>query len=276
MKNIVDIYNENAEIVSTPANTVGMGNPMHATETTHGTEPLVRKRKNKKCKPCEEPAVKEGLLRGQANTLKDGDDLIKFVQWFVDQHVAEEPVVDTELAFNTMMNAAELKGDTIIIDVEKAYNHLIKRFNPDRLIIKTALMPSNIKNIKIINCKYGYMIHSYISDISQFNIEVYRDKGNLYGDIDAAFRMKTTSDTVKFGNIKAGAFNVPSLKIKTIEFGKDCDILEPNFEQCEKLENIKGSLGMPEEMSLSRYFVKCQLVKSGLLDSMDTNLRIFN
>lgn len=274
MKNIADIYNENAEIVATPANTTGMGNPIAPTDTENGSEPLVAKCKKdkKKCKKC----VKEGLLKGQSETLKGGDDLIKFVQWFVDQHVAEEPVVDPELAFNTMMNATELKGDTIIIDVEKAYNHLIKRFNPDRLIIKTALMSSNIKNIKIINCKYGYMIHSYISDISQFNIEVYRDKGNLYGDIDAAFKMKTTGNTVKFGNIKAGAVNVPSLKIKTIEFGKDCDILESNFEQCEKLENIKGSLGMPEELSLSRHFVKCQLVKSGILGSMDTNLRIFN
>jgi hypothetical protein len=197
------------------------------------------------------------------------------VQWFVDQHVAEEPVVDTELAFNTMMNATELKGDTIIIDVEKAYNHLIKRFNPDRLIIKTELMSSNIKNIKIINCKHGYIINSYISDLSQFNIEVYKDNGNKYGDIDAAFKMKTTGNIVKFGNIKAGAFTVSSPKIKTIEIGKDCDIIEPNFEQCMQLEDIKGSLGMPAEFSVSRHFVKCQLIKSGLLGSTDTNLRIY-
>ena len=275
MKNIADIYNENAEIVATPANTMGMGNPMAPTDTENGSEPLVAKCKKdnkKKCKKC----VKEGLLSGQANTLKGGDDLIKFVQWFVDQYVAEERVVDPELAFNTMMNAIELKGDTIIIDTEKAYNHMIKRFDPDRLIIKTALMPSNVKNIKIINCKYGYMIHSYISDLSQFNIEVYRDNGNKYGNIDAAFKMKTTGDTVKFGNIKSGAFNISSPKIKTIEFGKDCDILEPNFEQCMQLEDIKGNLGMVDELKISRHFVKCQLVKSGLLGSADTNLRIYN
>ena len=221
-------------------------------------------------------SIYEGLLKGQANTLKGGDDLIEFVQWFVDQHVAEEPVVDTELAFNTMINATELKGDTIIIDTEKAYNHMIKRFDPDRLIIKTALMPSNIKNIKIINCKYSYMIHSYVSDISQFNIEIYKDNGKQYGDIDAAFKMKTTGDAVKFGNIKARAFTVSSPKIKTIEIGKDCDILEPNFEQCMQLEDIKGSLGMPDEFKVSRHFVKYQLVKSGLLGSMDTNLLNYN
>lgn len=221
-------------------------------------------------------SIHEGLLKGLANTLKGGDDLIKFVQWFVDQYVAEERAVDTELAFNTMMNATELKGDTIIIDTEKAYDHMIKRFDPDRLIIKTKLMPSNIKNIKIINCKHGYIINSYISDLSQFNIEVYTDNGNKYANIAAAFKMKTTGDAVKFGNIKAGAFTVSSPKIKTIEIGNNCDILEPNFGQCPTLEDIKGNLGIPEKFSVSRYFIKCQLVKSGLLGSNDTNLRIFN
>jgi hypothetical protein len=119
------------------------------------------------------------------------------------------------------------------------------------------------------------MIHSYVSDISQFNIEVYRDNGKQYGDIDAAFKMKTTGDTVKFGNIKARSFGMSSPKIKTIEFGNDCDILEPDFEQCEALENIKGNLGMVDNFSVSKHFVKCQLVKSGLLGSMDVNLRIY-
>lgn len=219
-------------------------------------------------------SIHEGLLKGQAETLKGGDDLIKFVQWFVDQHVAEEPVVDTEAAFNVMMKGTELKGDTIIIDTDKAYDHMIKRFDPDRLIIKTALMPSNVKNIKIINCKYSYMIHSYISDLSQFNIEVYKDNGSKYGSLAAAFKMKTTGDTVKFGNIKAGSFVVSSPKIKIIEIGKDCDILEPDFEQCSSLEDITGNLGRAEDLHLSRHFVKCQLVKSGLLGSTDANLYI--
>lgn len=219
--------------------------------------------------------IYEGLLKGQAETLKSGDDLVKFVKWFVDQHVAETNTIDGEATFNAMLGATELKGDTVIIDTEKAYDHMIKRFDPDRLIIKTALMPLNIKNIKIINCKYGYMIHSYVSDISQFNIEVYRDNGKQYGDIDAAFKIKTTGDTVKFGNIKARSFEMSSFKIKTIEFGNDCDILEPNFEQCEYLENIKGNLGMVDNFSVSKHFIKCQLVKSGLLGSMDVNLRIY-
>ena len=222
-------------------------------------------------------SIYEGLLKGQSETLKGGDDLIKFVKWFVDQHAAELSGVDSEAAFNAMMNGAELKGDTVIIDTEKAYDHMIKRFDPDRMIIKTELMPSNIKNIKIINCKHGgYIINSYISDLSQFNIEVYRDNGNKYGNIIVAFKMKTTGDTVKFGNIKAGRFNMSSPKIKTIEIGKDCDILVSDFGECTVLEDIKGNLGMPDEILLSRHFIKYQLVKSGILGSMDTHLRFYN
>lgn len=74
MKNIADIYNENAEIAATPANTMGMGNPMAPTDTENGSEPLVAKCKKdnkKKCKKC----VKEGLLSGQDSTLKGGENI---------------------------------------------------------------------------------------------------------------------------------------------------------------------------------------------------------
>ena len=73
MKSIADIYNENAEVTATPANTTGMGNPMPPTETNPGSEPLTGKCKKeckkKKFKKC----VKEGLLSGQDNVLNQGN-----------------------------------------------------------------------------------------------------------------------------------------------------------------------------------------------------------
>ena len=70
MKSIYNVYNENTEIVATPANTTGMGNPMMPTDTENGSEPIVTKRK-KRCKKC----VKEGLLSGQDATLKGGENI---------------------------------------------------------------------------------------------------------------------------------------------------------------------------------------------------------
>ena len=161
MKNIVDIYNENAEIVSTPANTTGMGNPMPATETTHGTEPLVRKRKNKRCKSCEDTNVKEGLLAGQDATLQVGDNVLEFVEWFVGQHVEECKTIDKDAAMNATFSAISFKGkDTVVIDVKQAYEgQNINRYAPDVLVIKTKLWPKHIKKMIITNCKYGFAIH---------------------------------------------------------------------------------------------------------------------
>lgn len=74
MKTISDIYNENIEIVTTPANTTGMGNPMVPTDTENGSEPLVAKCKKDNKKKCKK-YVKEGLLSGQDSTLKSGENI---------------------------------------------------------------------------------------------------------------------------------------------------------------------------------------------------------
>jgi hypothetical protein len=76
MKSIYNVYNENVEIVATPANTTGMGNPMAPTDTENGSEPIVTKRK-KRCKKC----VKEGLLSGQDATLKGGANIVYIIDY---------------------------------------------------------------------------------------------------------------------------------------------------------------------------------------------------
>jgi hypothetical protein len=71
MKTIYDIFTEEC-CNATPANTAGMGNPMAPTDTECGTEPLVgkcKKEKNKKHKK----TIKEGILAGQDEVLKQGD-----------------------------------------------------------------------------------------------------------------------------------------------------------------------------------------------------------
>ena len=72
MKNIFDIYNEcNSALYVNPSNTVGMGNPMPATDTNCGSEPLCKCKKEKTKKRnklnnisdiFEEPKVSESIL----------------------------------------------------------------------------------------------------------------------------------------------------------------------------------------------------------------------
>ena len=87
MKNIFDIYNEcNAALYVNPSNTVGMGNPMPATDTNCGSEPLCKCKKEKTKKRnklknisdiFEEPKVSESILGDLEDNLKAGDEMAK-------------------------------------------------------------------------------------------------------------------------------------------------------------------------------------------------------
>lgn len=85
MKNIFDIYNEcNSALYVNPSNTVGMGNPMPATDTNCGSEPLCKCKKEKTKKRnklknisdiFEEPKVSESILGDLEDNLKAGDEM---------------------------------------------------------------------------------------------------------------------------------------------------------------------------------------------------------
>ena len=83
MKNIIDFY-ECGLNAGTPANTLGMGNPMPATDTTLGSEPLIpaKKCKNTKCK--KEKIDEASLLGDIEDTIQAGDDVVEFAQWFLE------------------------------------------------------------------------------------------------------------------------------------------------------------------------------------------------
>lgn len=272
MKNIVDIYTENAELTATPDNTIGMGNPMPATETTNGTEPLVRKRKNKKCKKC----VDEGLLSGMDSTLQAGDDVLEFAEWFVNQQAEELKSTDVEAAMAATVAAVEFQGkDTVILDVEKAYEPIAKRFAPDRLIIKSRLWPKNIKKIIVINCPYGFMLHSYVADLSKLDVEVYKDNMRTYSNLDAAFKMATTGADIKFGSIKCDCFKMSNPKVTDITFGKNSSMLDVNLGGCEKLTFIYGRFNDAMSARLPRQYVTSKLCETGLLP-WGIDLTIYN
>lgn len=77
MKHIIDFY-EN-EIVATPANTTGMGNPMPATDNSTGSEPLV----GKKCKKakCKKEKISEASILDIDGTLAETDAAICIIDY---------------------------------------------------------------------------------------------------------------------------------------------------------------------------------------------------
>ena len=95
MKHIIDFY-EN-EIVATPANTSGMGNPMPATDNAAGSEPLVGKR-CKKAK-CKKEKISEASILDIDGTLAESDAAICIVEYvkFLAESKRLEEYTDEEI-----------------------------------------------------------------------------------------------------------------------------------------------------------------------------------
>ena len=74
MKDLYDIYEDG--VVSTPNNTMGMGNPTPPTDDNVGSEPLCGKGKCKRKKK----KVEEGLLTKTATKVKDFSIVDLFVE----------------------------------------------------------------------------------------------------------------------------------------------------------------------------------------------------
>ena len=94
MKDIFDLY-EDGGICATPANTMGMGNPMPAGVSADGigSEPLVgktakaKKEKSKKeIKDRKLSDANESILDDIDATIDAGSDLVKFIDWYVGQY----------------------------------------------------------------------------------------------------------------------------------------------------------------------------------------------
>ena len=191
MKNLYDIYEDGAgigAIASTPANTVGMGNPMLPTAEEPGTEPLAPTAKPKKKKK----QVKEGILDNMDDVIDKGDKAMEFVNWYIDQTSKEMTNFKkyvTEDFISKLYSMITVDNDTVIIDMSNA-----KRSNLefDLMVIYDTPIPSFIKTLKIYNqSKVPFDIQSYFTDISNCNIEVYNDKGKIYGSLSAPLRRST-------------------------------------------------------------------------------------
>lgn len=182
MKNIADIYNENADIVATPANTTGMGNPMAPTDTENGSESLVAKCKKdnkKKCKKC----VKEGLLSGQDATLKGGENIACILDYVNILAKSKRMERYDESDINDVVNYC-LKYNALVCnkpgEIVCDYSNFEKGARDDRM--------SFIKSYSLVFATSGIEIDTKLLTKSikkitfkNFNTEICLD---LYGDND--------------------------------------------------------------------------------------------
>lgn len=216
MKNIADIYNENAEVVATPANTTGMGNPMAPTDTENGSEPLVakcKKDKKKKCKKC----VKEGLLSGQDNVLDQGNKAIADMCLFHWKY-------SKSYLYKVYKNVKGGLGGVFKKHFVKKAPAIYTSWTSDS--IKSR--PDYGKKIKHDQYSIDYLYAIILSTklpkpVESYNLYRFKDVFELKKEIDERLRFYMTDDWRKFRTQKNN-FPVLSCEIKPKMEGLTIDI----------------------------------------------------
>ena len=275
MKNIIDFYE--CGLNATPANTMGMGNPMPAIENTPGSEPLVPVKKCKKAK-YEKEKIDEASLLDIEGTIAEGDDAVEFAQWLLNSVIygfeitgAKCRTADIEDALSKMATCVSSPSKGVyVIDVNKMFDVGMAE-NWDRLhITEKSLkeLPKKVKAIKIYNFKYGsYQLNCYTHDISKINIEVYSDEGRSYGDLQVVFWNKIKNKNVKLGKITCSNFRLGtySSKIESVLLAKDSTMIEVDLSENENLTDIYGRFEHAMSVKFPRQVVARQLASAGII-----------
>ena len=283
MKTLYDIYNidECGEISSTPANTMGMGNPMPAGDGQLGSEPLMptaktkteKKQKRKTADNVKEGAIEEGILDDNAIeesilsdmevTFEKGDTVVEFAEWYVTNLLAFYNKYDkSELLSNAIGMIGIENNDTVVIDVSKDKSNI-----GDSLVIKNPNIPRNIKTIKFINANKkiatNVYVMSYVGNISKINIEVYKDNGKSFGDID--FKAgKTAGQHLMLGKITCDTLDI-GFRGDSLSINNDSVILDLSLKHAYNLTNFYGKLSHLSKFSACKLLIQRQLSEAGIL-----------
>lgn len=265
MKHIVDIYEE-GEVVSTSDNTMGMGNPLPAgVNGNEGSEPLPKKkRKSAKC----QKEVKEGIMDIEG-TLEADKNLLNFVEWYVNNIIDNTPggVRPKEEMITELLHGIVSKGKGVYIIDSKKISGL------DELYIPKTGMPNWIKTIKFINLT-SLNVYSFSGDISNTDIEVYRDNERSFGLLSMSFKMSSASADIKLGKITCDELYIKHPKMETLRFDNNSIILDLRLDDCKKLQSIYGSLMNCSTVHIPKNYAARQLKEAGIVP-WSANLLIF-
>ena len=264
MKNLYDLYEDGlSTIAATPANTIGMGNPMLPTTEEPGTEPLTPTAKPKKKKK----HVKEGILDNMDDVIDKGDKAIEFANWFIEQVCNElkKYAPEKDALLSELYNMVTVDKDIVIIDMSK--NKGKTDFDFDIIVVYDKPIPSWVKTLKIINQgMWAIKLYSYFTDLSSCNIEIYRDNGKSYGGMSASFKSKD-NDTIKFGNIVCDSLSINTRKATSLVLGQNSIILELDTQSMHNLTAIydNRSLHNLQKLRTNKKYITNQLCQLGIL-----------
>ena len=213
--------------------------------------------------------ISESLLSDIDTSLSEGGIIAEFANWFVDSFIVDFPKYkkDKTKFLNVFVQCLSAEGNnTIIIDSEKLDELLDSTFDFFGITMYIVTpMPSNIKEVKVYNAGTFY-INSYIGDLSNFNIKVYKDEGNYYSDLRTSFKLKCKD--IKFGTIECSELKINSIKAETVYFEKNSIILEFDAASCNSLKEIYNGESALSNITHGKYnltYIKHQLHKARVL-----------
>ena len=270
MTTIYDIYTieEYDGLCATPANTMGMGNPMLPIADEPGTEPLhpavnvpdvkaKAKKKKKHKKDKDNHSVKEGILDDIDTSLVNGDKLVSIIEWYKTQRgYVHEDTDDSDIKL--LMERLSFEGkDTLVIDCKGLVNEVV-----DEFYIKDNL-PNGIKHIKVVNSKGTcFKVYSFTTDLSNINFSIFEDNSRMYGDIIFHAKIRAGKD-LKIGDLLCCKFTVNAPVIETLTIGNNSVALEIHLGMCSKLNELYGPTRDAQDYTVCKNFIRYQLAANG-------------
>jgi hypothetical protein len=258
MKSIIDFYE--CGLNATPTNTMGMGNPMPATENTPGSEPLVPAKKCKKAK-CKKEKIDEASILDIEGNMQIGDDFLKFAEYFVNSYNAfiihsSKRVKDVETeALNLIKNGIiKLGNNSAIIDVKLLTNGYDMEWHNlyPMYIGLLANCPKTIKKIVFINVTRDINTPTiHVESNVSFDIEAYSDDNNTPGELVIMCK----EPKLKLKNIICGKLILISATMKTLSFNM-ISANEINFDNITSLSMFDGKFNGVKKILLTDNFIK--------------------
>ena len=279
---LIDFYE--CDINATPVNTMGMGNPMPATENTPGSEPLVPSKKCKKAK-CKKEKIDEASILDIEGSMTEGDNIANVILEYA-KHLAycakqyekvsytEEEILELSInAINNKVLATGVPGE-IIFDFSGFKNIKDRKmlifvrelfYNYGTIMIDSKKFPKSVKKLTLKNFERECEIDLYgDNDISNLDITV-------EGESVLIIKTKESTNIVKLGKIVCSEFVmsddiIKNVKPTGISFKNGSSIENIDLRNCTFIESISGSNLGATYFALNRNIVRHNLIKFGLAD----------
>ena len=264
MKTILD-YIKEMEGLTAPADTIGIGNPIAPTENTLGSEPLVTRKKCKKCKKVKESIFDDELyddttnIRDHYKKQAKGEDKLPYLaEWIYNNH--------------TKVGKYGTKSEVSIEDIKNClvYKNHSNAFEFD--YHKSKNIPKDFLTFSISNYKDAEdLLNLYTVDNGNFTIEIHNEKildlsylpAFTYGDLNifakSAEKVEYSySDGKKCPIFIYKTLRIAGSKLKEINWPTSCsaDILDLGscvIGKINALPEIKDYIVFPESF-ISNYF----------------------